>query len=570
MANDVTTLLGKLREKPFYLDTAGLAWVEETFLSLSKEEKVGQILLPVSRDLSEPALDGLLAHNVGGLHRMIRREEGDLRRSAQYAQSRTKVPLLMAGDIEFSEKSSPAAGTAFPNQMAVGATGDAIHAHRMGTIAAREGSYLGFNISWTPVGDLAINFRSSVVNTRAFSDDADAVNSYVRAYHEGVRAAGLATCLKHWPGDGVDERDQHFVTTDNTMDMGCWRNSFGRIFAEAVANGVQTIMAGHITLPAYAAELGARASCKGSVPASLNRDLNVGLLRGELGFNGLIVSDATGMVGFGSQGKRNKIVPLCIENGCDVLLFPTNLADDFRFLMAGLDDGTLSHNRLDEAVLRILGLKASLGLHLDCGAVPDEEWKANLLASGQHAAWAEEAARDAVTLVKDTQHILPLKPERHRRILLSWLENRATPSGPMPQLQFDRLLREAGFEVTILRPGGEVEPTRYDIGMYVLADEGMSAREHLGPRWGDLHGPFPASMERLWYYLPTIYVSFGSPFLLYHMPECETFVNAYSPILSIQRAAVAALTGEIPFSGKSPVDPFCGLADTFPSQIWSG
>ncbi|MCZ4431922.1 beta-glucosidase [Agrobacterium sp. SOY23] len=562
MADDVTTLMGKLREKPFYLDAAALAWVRETFLSLTTEEKVGQILLPVSRDLSEPALDGLLAHHVGGLHRMIRREEGDLRRSAQYAQSQTKVPLLMAGDIEFSEKSSPAAGTAFPNQMAVGATGDTIHARRMGTIAAREGSYLGFNISWTPVGDLALNFHSSVVNTRAFGDGVDAVSMYVGAYHDGMREAGFATCLKHWPGDGVDERDQHFVTTDNTMDMNNWRSSFGRIFGAAVADGVQTIMAGHISLPAYASELGARASCQGSTPASLNGDLNLGLLRGELGFNGVIVSDATGMVGFGSQGKRSEIVPLCIENGCDVLLFPTNLADDFRFLIEGLDEGTLSYRRLDEAVLRILALKASLGLHLDRTTLPDERLKPNLLASAQHAAWADDVAGAAVTLVKDTQKILPLRPEKHPRILLSWLENRTTPSGPIAQLQFDQLLREAGFEVKILRPGEKIEAAQCDVGIYVLAEEGMSAREHLGPRWADLHGPFPASMERLWDYLPTIYVSLGSPFLLYHMPECETFVNGYSPILPVQRATVAALTGKIPFSGQSPVDPSCGLLGT--------
>ena len=491
---------------------------------------------------------------------MIRRGEGELRGSARYAQSRTKVPLLMAGDIEFSEKSSPAAGTEFPNQMAVGATGDTIHAKRMGTIAAREGSYLGFNISWTPVGDLALNFRSSVVNTRAFGDDVEAVTGYVRAYHEGVRDVGFATCLKHWPGDGVDERDQHFVTTDNTMDMDSWRSSFGRIFGAAVADGVQTIMAGHIRLPAYAAERGgAHTLSRGSMPASLNRDLNVELLRGELGFNGLIVSDATGMVGFRSQGERSKIVPLCIESGCDILLFPTSLADDFRFLMDGLDKGTLSRGRLDEAVLRILALKASLCLHLEQDGLPDEQLKPNLLSSSQHVAWADEAARAAVTLVKDTGNILPLKPDKHPRILLSWLEKRTTPSGPVPQLQFDRLLREAGFEVTILRPGEKIEASQHDVGMYVLADEGMSAREHLGPCWGDLHGPFPASMERLWDYLPTIYVSLGSPFLLYHMPECETFVNGYSPIMAVQRATVAALTGEVPFSGQNPVDPSCGL-----------
>ncbi|WP_142781984.1 glycoside hydrolase family 3 protein [Agrobacterium sp. T29] len=554
--------LEKLRQAPFSLDDEALDWVKSVFSSLGINEKLGQILLPVCRDLSPQAIDGVLDYHVGGLHRMIRREEEELRGSAAYAQSKAKIPLLMACDIEFSEKSSPAAGTLFPNQMAVAATSDPVNAYRMGAIAAREGRYLGFSTSWTPVADLAINFHSTVVNTRAFGDRTDDVASFVNAYHDGARENGFATCLKHWPGDGLDTRDQHFVTTHNTMGMHGWRSTFGRIFRDAIDKGVQIIMSGHITLRSYSGELGEKASSPAHMPASLNEDLNIGLLRGELGFNGVIVSDATGMVGFEACGSRDVLVPLCIESGCDILLFPKDIATDFNHLKNGLGSGALSQQRVDEAVLRILALKASLGLHKGRGSLPETALRSEMLATEEHGEWSNEVARRAVTRVKDTQSILPLDVHKHRRILLSLIENRMAPSGPLPELAIGELLREAGFDVTILRPGDAIDADRHDIGIYVMAEEGMSAKEVLGPRWGDLHGLFPASMERLWNHLPTIYVSLGSPFLLYHMPECRTFVNAYSAVLPCQKAVVEALTGKISFTGKSPVDTTCGLPDS--------
>lgn len=551
--------LDRLRSAPFNLDDAAIAWVGEVFAGLSLEDKLGQIMLPLCRDLSPQAIDAALARGVGGIHRMPARSEAELRSSAEHAQSRSRIPLLMSCDIEFSEKSSVGSGTPFPNQMAVAAAGDPVHAERMGALAAREGGYLGFNLTWTPVADLCVNFRSNVVNTRAFGSDPAQVAQLVRAYHAGAHANGFARCLKHWPGDGLDDRDQHFATTHNSMDMDTWRQTFGYLYADAIANGVQVIMAGHITLKAYTQALGANAVSPAHMPATLNADLNLTLLRDELGFNGVIVSDATGMVGFGARGERRDLVPLCIESGCDILLFPNDIEEDFQFLLDGVASGRLSRQRVDDAVLRILALKASLGLHRTRGALPAQEVRQNRLGTDEHASWSADAAAASVTLVKDTQNLLPLNPSRTPRILLAQLDSRMSPSGPLPQLQIDRLLGEAGFEVHRLQPGQVIDPAAYDIGLYLMAEEGVSAKENLGPQWERLHGLFPHSMTRLWDSLPTLYVSLGTPFLLFHMPECRTFINAYSAILPVQQALVDALLERIPFSGRSPVDAFCGL-----------
>ncbi len=555
------TILEKLAGHPFHLNDTALAWVRSTFDRLSLDEKLGQIVLPLCRDLSPEDLSAPLRHHVGGIHRMPSRSEQELRDSAQFLQSQTAIPLLMSCDIEFSEKSSVAAGTPYLNQMAIAATGDAEHARRMGIVAAREGGYLGFNISWTPVADLAVNFRSNVVNTRSFGADVPTVMAMTAAYQQGARSAGFASSIKHWPGDGLDDRDQHFATTHNTMPVEEWRQTFGKIYADAFANGVQVVMAGHITLPAYTAELGLSALSPAHMPASLNFDLTTTLLREEMGFNGLVVSDASGMVGFNARGARRELVPLCIASGCDILLFPADLDKDLGYLRDGLQNGLLKQERVDEAVLRVLALKASMKLHETGGHPPAAADRPRLLGGAEHAGWSKLAAEAGITLVKDIQALLPLDKSRHKRILLAQLESRMGPSGPLPQLRVADMLREGGFSVTLYRKGDAIDPASHDIGMYLMAEEGVSAKENLGPRWEDLHGLFPHSMQRLWDYLPTIYVSLGTPFLLYHMPECRTFVNGYAAVPPVQQALVKALLGEIPFAGRSPVDAACGLQE---------
>lgn len=544
---------------PFHLDAEAVDWVRRTHARMETEAKLAQIVIPACRDLSDEALDALAARGLGGMHRFPSYAEADLRRSARRLFAQCAIPPLLSGDIEMSEKASVKAGTSFPNQMAVAATGETRDAWRMGALAAREAGFLGFGVSWTPVADLALNFRSNVVNTRAFSAGVQQTLDCVTAYVDGMHDNGMVACVKHFPGDGLDERDQHFVTTHNSMDMAEWRRSFGRVYEAAIARDVRLIMAGHITLAAYAAERGDAALVGPEQPASLNADLLQSLLRGELGFNGVIVSDATGMVGFTARGPRADLVPRCIESGCDLLLFPQDIEEDIGFLRAGLETGALSPQRLDEAVLRVLALKASMGLHRGDDPLPPEASRGSMLGTDEHREWSRRVSEQALTLVKDRQHLLPLSPERHRRILLAELSERNSPSAPMPGLKIAQMLEDRGFVVTRVVPGEPLTPEGHDIGLYLMADEGLSGKEVLGPHWEKLHGRFPLTMQRMWHHLPTVYVSLGSPFLLFHMPECPTYINAYSAVLPVQEALVDALTGKSHFRGKSPVDPSCGL-----------
>ena len=162
--------------------------------------------------------------------------------------------------------------------------------------------------------------------------------------------------IKHFPGDGVDERDQHILTSVNSLDCKAWDESYGRVYRALIEDGAETVMVGHIALPAYAEEE------ERFLPASLSRSLLKGLLREKLGFNGLICTDATPMVGFTAAMPREKAIPTAIEAGADMILFNKDLDEDYAFLLDGLKAGVCSPERLDEAVTRILALKAALHL----------------------------------------------------------------------------------------------------------------------------------------------------------------------------------------------------------------
>lgn len=534
-----------LQRKPFWLDGRAVAWVQATFSGLTLEAKLAQLMIVPGLDMCPENLDRLAALGIGGYFRRAPGPVQSLRAVAERMQRRCAVPLLLCGDLELGVEGPIGGreGTAFPNQMAIAATGDPKWAAAMACVVAREGRTAGFNWSFSPVADLNVNFRSPVVSTRAFGDNPVTVARMVAAYIKALQAEGVAAGTKHWPGDGCDDRDQHFVTTINSLGFAAWDASYGRVFRSAIRAGVLSIMSAHIALP------GLRGA--GSTPASISRRLNLELLRGRLKFNGLILSDASTMAGLTSHGRRAALVPQLIENGCDMILFPADVELELGHLREALAKGVLSARRVDEAVWRVLALKAALGLHRSTAV--SRPISRRLKKTHEHL--AARCAEQAVTLVKDGNKLLPLSPLRHRRVLLVQQAPRlvSMASGQAASLQLDRLLAAAGFQVEHFDLQTEVHRDFYDVLIYVVAEEGYVGRGALELRWPELHGSWARSTERYWHDLPAIFISFGSPFHLREVPMCPTFINAYSPVPAMQEAVVRALTGEIPFRGRSPV-----------------
>ena len=545
-----------LAAAPFHLDDAAITWVHATRDALSPRDKLAQLFVLLARGTPDETIEAVRSFKPGGITRIY---SDDL--IAEYNLSRelaelSSIPLLVSADLEGSRMSLPL-GTSVPNPLGLAAVDDLEATTAISTLMAREANAIGLNWSFTPVIDLNIAWRSAIVGTRSYGSDIDKVERHALAQIAAFQANGVAATVKHWPGEGFDDRDQHLVTTVNPLSMADWEANFGRLYRKAIDAGVLSIMSAHIALPAYARAIDPDCGAEAYRPASLSRLLNHDLLRRELGFNGLIVSDATPMAGMGDWGPRDQTLPEVIISGCDVILFSDDPNADLMRLVKAVADGRLNQERVDEAVTRVLALKARLGLHA-APAAPSLESVAGLVASDAHLATAKSVTARVPTLVKDTQGLLPLSPSHHHRVLV-FSTGAVVPfvPQPLPLSLPDRLAAE-GFEVTLFTPELDVKPSDFDLVLYLFAEETTLTRSRIFLDWVKLTGSVFGGMRRYWHDLPTLMVSLGYPYYLYDAPRVPTYVNAYGSSEAIQAAVLEALLGRTPFAGTSPVDPFCG------------
>ena len=233
--------------------------------------------------------------------------------------------------------------------------------------------------------------------------------------------------MKHFPGDGRDERDQHVVTSYNDCTVEEWDATYRKIWEWGIGAGIESIMVGHIMLPEYSRQLRPGIADADILPATVAPELLTDLLRDDLGFNGVILTDASLMVGLTSALPRERQMVQAITAGCDMILFFRNHDEDFGFVRAAVDTGEITAGRLDEALTRILGLKAKLGLHRRAvdDLVPPMD-ALEVIGSAVHHEIAARIADQTIALLKDTAGTLPLDPVRHRRLRLYRLESAPT------------------------------------------------------------------------------------------------------------------------------------------------
>jgi beta-N-acetylhexosaminidase len=543
-----------LSKFPFNLDATQLAWVRERFASLGEDDKLRQLFNLRSAGTDPGELAAIRDFRPGGITRHIRSGVDEERALIASLGVGNKAPLLVSADLEGS-RMSISGGTEFPNPLALAAVNDVEATAEISRLMAIEARHVGINWSFTPVLDINAAFRSPIVATRGFGSDVATIERHALTQMRVFQENGIASTVKHWPGEGYDDRDQHLLTTINPLSMDEWEANFGRLYRGAIAAGALSVMSAHIALPAFVRALQPDAGVEAFRPATISKLLNEELLRKRLGFNGLIVSDATSMAGLGNWSKRSEYIPEVIENGCDVILFSNDPDLDLSYLKAALADGRLSAARVDAAVIRQLGLKARLGLHsphsMPAGEAPNEAARA----------YSTEVTRRAPTLVKDVRGLLPIDPAKHRRVLVvsGGIVFPFTPH-PLPFALPD-MLKAQGFEVTLYDPSVAVRPQDFDLMLYIFGEETLLTRGRIFLDWLGLTGHFGKAMERFWHDIPTAMISFGYPYMLYDAPRVPTYINAYSTTETMQRAVVDALLGTIPFAGKNPVDPFCGLED---------
>jgi len=474
-----------------------------------------------------------------------------IRAEVETYQKASGLPLLFQEDYE-SGVNLPGM-TPFPREMSLGAANSPELAYAYGQSLAMEARSVGVRWVLHPVADLNLNPLNPATNVRSISDDPDKAIRLLSCQIAGLQENGVAATIKHFPGDGVDCRDQHLTTTCNSLTLEQWHRRHGRVFQELIRGGVAAIMPGHITLPAYQKE-----RLNGfPPPATLSKELLTGLLKGEMGFKGVIVSDAMTMGGFrGWYANRMEGEIQSFLAGVDVMLWPSyEYLDEVE---QRIRQGRIPMERLDDAVSRVWAMKQRLGLVQERGSLV-RPLSATEKDTGRNTARA--IAEKSLTLVRDRKQALPIRAGRDRKILLVGVvpESRKGGDGGFPCLERVRQgLVQRGFEVTLQRnllyetQGWESDADQvYD---RIVALVIKTPHNPFGPMqlWDDeaqtVWGLNAMNKEKI------VAVSLGSPYLhTEYFERVDTCINAYSDDVSTLDALVQALTGEIPFAGQSPV-----------------
>jgi beta-N-acetylhexosaminidase len=573
-----------LQAAPFNLDDDAITWVESTIAGMTLEEKIGQLFINHNNDYSPEYLDGVLEDfHVGGM-RYRPGPSAAVQEHIRYAQSKTRIPLLVASNPEMGGAGSCDDGTFVSTHLQAGSHPDKAIARQMGQVAGVETAALGCNWAFAPIVDIHYNWRNTVISTRAFGNTPEIVVQRAKEYFDGISESPTVCAMKHFPGDGVDERDQHVVTSYNTFGYEEWNRTYGHVYREMIGHGVQSIMIGHIGAPELSRHFRPGLADREILPATLAPELLQDLLRGELGFNGLVLTDASQMVGLTQARKRKDLVPATIAAGCDMFLFFRNPAEDFGYMLDGYKSGVITEQRLHDALRRILGLKASLGLHRKSAdqLVPPADALA-VIGSEAHRAIAAEIADKTVTLVKDTANNLPITPETHPRIRLYGISGGSDFTRADPLAYLDTVKEEleaAGFEVHVFKTADQREAAgetgmnfmrvlseeatgdyaaKYDAALVFANVKGFAQEAAIRIKWSS-----PMAAEIPWYVteVPTVFVSLNQPNHLIDVPMVKTAIHAHAGSREAIRATVAKIQGKSEFQGTFNDNVFCGSFDT--------
>src|SRR3989449_3838242 len=535
-------------------------WVAKTLQGMTVDEKVGQLIftayhgafLSKESDAYREYLQQVDQEHVGGFIVETQSSPLGVVRSEAYAtavlanqlQSHAKIPLLMGADFERGTAMRLEEGTSFPPAMGVAAAGSPQDAYEMGRIAALEARAAGVHWIFAPVADVNSNADNPIINIRSFGEDSQRVAEFVSAFVRGVEENGALATAKHFPGHGDTASDSH-------LDLPVVYGDRKRLdtvelvpFRAAIAAGVSSIMTAHLAVPAIEPD---------RVPATLSPRILTDLLRKDLGFNGLVVTDALNMGGVTRIAAPGEAAVRSFLAGADVLLMPPVPDAAFEALKTAVRTGRIPRSRLDESVRRILRAKARLGLHRE-RLVPLEGLNAKFGLPDWSQA-AQEMSDRGVTLLRDTTRQLPLDATRPARALLVVI---AGDPDPYPGADLEDEIRPRVDSLQVVRADTRFArvsavhippPETYDVAIAALFVRVVDRKGTVG---------LPEDQSALLNQLfasgkPVVVVGFGNPYLIEQFPNSKTWLAVFGNSDVSQRSAARALFGQVAISGRLPV-----------------
>jgi beta-N-acetylhexosaminidase len=571
--------------EPVHLDRKGEQWAQTTLRHMSLEEKIGQMIMVWARvqflnTLSPDYLslrDEMRRYHVGGFGvtvpvdgQLIRSQPLEAAYLTNGLQRDSKYPLLFAADFERGLSMRLVGATSFPAAMAFGAAADPALARDFGRISAQESRAIGIQWNWFPVADVNSNPANPIINTRSFGEDPAQVASLVSAYIEGARAAGLLTTVKHFPGHGDTDTDSHLALARTTASVDRL-NALELIpFRAAIAAHVDSVMVGHITVPAIEPDP--------NLPASISANVVTGLLKKQLGFQGLVVTDALDMGALmhaftGSPASiSGQEAVQAILAGNDMIIIPADLDGAYNGLLNAVRTGALTQQRIDQSVLKILRMKASVGLNrnrfVDPAAVP------NLIAQPENLALAQSVADRAITLVIDTPKQIPLSipdpatpsslASSSSLLSIFFTDDHISSEGARAfahqlraRVPNARILYVDQANAEFIAPQ-VLAAVQSAAKILAVAESFPSARRTTTNQANGSAGLDQAPAQLLNSIVQsapdkTIVAAFGNPYVGDSIPGLKTYLCTFSNSQDSAASLVSALFGEIPIHGRLPV-----------------
>jgi len=582
--------LGKTRYQPLpvRLDHDGEKWADKTLHKLSIEEKVGQLFMIWTRaeflNTASPDYarlrDTMNQYHVGSFAMTVRYEPPFLYKNQPYEaaellnrlQQDSKLPLLVAADFELGVSNRLNGTTNFPNAMALGATGNLQYAEAFGRITAQEARAVGVHWNFFPVADVNSNPANPIINTRSFGEDPQQVGEMVSAYIRGAHSGGMLVTAKHFPGHGNTATDSHLGLAQVTGDWSRLETVELPPFRKAIQAGVDSIMVAHVTVPAL------DPSPRGV--ATISPVIVSQLLKHELHFPGIVITDALDMGALTRLYSTNigQEAVDAFKAGNDMLLIPPDLDAAYRAMVAAVRSGEIPESRLDESVLKILKIKAALGLHK--ARLIDLPTIAGALGRPENVALGQQMADDAVTLVRQNGAVLPLTKAgttpaglpyqtmaevRNRLTVVIFTDDVRLDTGRTLERQIKARVPDANVIYADPRLASAISggvlvdvkaAAKVVAAIYSSPTAGKMLRTNTGVQNSVSMADESASLLQQILgaaAAKTVVVALGNPYIAKDFPEVQNYLCTFSSVPVSEISAVKALFGEINSRGHLPI-----------------
>jgi len=547
-------------------------WAETTFEQLTLREKVGQLIMPWV--LGDYAPEGSPSHervaeyvHNQGIGGVIMSVGTPLEVAAKLndLQGHARIPLLVGADLEtgagfrmrgamYMPGSIDLGGaTQFPSLMAVGASGDERLAYEMGRVTALEARAVGIHIPFAPVLDVNNNPANPIINVRSFGESPVDVSRMGIAFIRGIQENGAIATGKHFPGHGDTDIDSHLALPVILHDRARMDSIELRPFKEAIDAGMGAIMTAHIAVPSLTGGV--------SQPSTLSSMVLTTILREEMGFDGLIFTDAMDMSAIARQHSAGEAAVRAIEAGADVILMPPDVAAAIEGIVDAVHVGRLPEERVNASVMRVLQAKEALGL--PSARFTPLDRVGSIVGIPEHGAVADEIAERSITLLKNDRNLLPLRGTRSASVLSVSFRRQ---SDVLAARSFNRVMRETYPRLSTVDVESDADEATYAnvlrrvrgqnlviISTYSSYAGAVDALEDLAT--------FIEQVRRTG--VPHVVISFGNPYLISSFPDVQAYMLAWNGSDSSQRAAARALLGGFAIEGRVPtsIPPLFTLGD---------